>query len=116
MTPLIGPHQIQPLCTIFSALAELSGLTPKFSDPPERPGRPWELTGHGPEFWVGNLAGYIRGAGISGLKTGTSGPEKTAERAKRKWAYLSHPDSIFDDLGLVGIVTTSSTRIYRERS
>ena len=40
---------------------------------------------------------------------GTSGQRKTAETAKLKRAYLLHPDSVFDDLGLVG---KRKTRAY----
>ena len=62
------------------------------------------------------LGPELQGAGISGLRAGTSAPLKTAENAKRKRAYLSHPDSVFYDLGLVGLATKSSTRIYRKTS
>ena len=80
---------------------------------PDAPGSSLDMVRN---FGLEILAGNIRGSGNSGLRTGTSGPVKTAENAKRKRTYLSHPDSVFDDLGLVEIVTTSSTRIYKETS
>ena len=37
-------------------------------------------------------------------------------KIEKKWSVsLLLPDSVFDDLGLVGIVTTSYTRKYREK-
>ena len=60
---------------------------------------------------------------LRSAQTGDSGPRpetpayrKTAERSTQKRRYLYHPNSVFDVLGLVGIATKSSTRIYRETS
>ena len=51
--------------------------------------------------------------GTTGQTVGTFDPEKIAETAKLKWEYLLHPDSVFDDLGLVGKRTT---RAYTTKS
>ena len=49
-------------------------------------------------------------------RSGDSGLRKLQKYQPRKRTYLDHPNSVFDDLGLVGITATSSTRSCRETS
>ena len=54
--------------------------------------------------------------GDSGLGPETPAWKNSAATPTRKRQELFHPDSDFDDLGLVGIVTKSFTRSCRETS
>jgi hypothetical protein len=51
---------------------------------------------------------------ISGSKSVTTGPVKTAKSPIQKLQELLHLDSIFEELEFVGIKVTSSTTSCRE--
>ena len=70
--------------------------------------------GLGPALSRPGWAGTRSGRPWPGLSPAWAG--QTAEKHPRKRTYFDHPNSVFDILGLVGIATKSSTRIYRETS
>ena len=62
--------------------------------------------------WYLEVAAEVA-SGSTARVAGTSGQRKTAETAKLNRAYLLHPDSVFDDLGLVG---KRATRAYTTKN